>query len=209
MARRWTRWFAGGIAGLAWLGLGVQCWVVWREQASIALTMWIVLGFFTITTNLLVAIVFTAICLGSKRAESDGVVAGTMLAIVLVGAVYALLLDGLVELSGGSALANALLHRVTPVSVPVFWATVTSKGGLRWKKVLVWTVYPLTYLAYALVRGGATGRYAYPFLDVGRLGLGRVLGNSAGIAMAYVFAGVGVVWVDHLLGGRAGRAARL
>lgn len=158
-----VRAFAGGIALTAWAGLLLQGWVTYGIVGTVARTLEAVLRYFTITTALLSAIVFTAIAAGVQRAAAAPVVAGVGLAEMLVGVVYGLLLHGLLELSGGSAVANAVLHYAAPVLVPVFWAVCTPKGGLRWPHPLIWAIYPLAYLAVAIASGRWTGRYPYPF----------------------------------------------
>ncbi|WP_394889227.1 hypothetical protein ACG873_28785 [Mesorhizobium sp. AaZ16] len=62
--------------------------------ASWAGALWALIGYFTITTNLLVAIVFTGVTLRSTAFESSWLLGGTLLSILLVGVVYALLLRG-------------------------------------------------------------------------------------------------------------------
>lgn len=59
------------------------------------------------------------------------------------------------------------------------------------------------FRAYSLARGPWTGFYPYPFLDVGVLGMPRVLANMA--VMSIVFAGLGLalILIDRLLGRRA------
>ena len=120
-----------------------------------------------------------------------------MLSILLVGIIYALLLHGLTELSGGSALANSLLHWWTPALVPLYWIFFTPKGSLAWSDPLFWATYPLAYFCYALVRGTATGKYAYPFMDVLTLGWQQTLLNAASIASIFLLCAFAIVWIDH------------
>jgi hypothetical protein len=194
---------AASIAAIAWIGLIVQFFAVYQENSSTPLTLWILFAFFTITTNLLVAAVFTAIAAGRTALRSDGIVAGTMLSILLVGVIYALLLHGRGELSGHSAVANALLHMVTPIGVPLFWIAFTPKGNLTRRHPLLWAIYPLAYLAYALVRGAATSNYAYPFLNVPTLGWAQTAINALCIAIAFMLSGYAIVWIDNRIGSRS------
>jgi hypothetical protein len=193
---------AAAIAATAWIGLAVQLVVLYQQNASLLLTLWIVFGYFTITTNLLVAAVFTAIAADRTALRSGWIVAGTMLSILLVGITYAFLLHGTTELSGGSAVANALLHMVTPVLVPIFWIAFTPKGSLTWRHPLLWAIYPLAYLAYGMARGAATNNYAYPFLNVLTLGWRRTAFNAFCIAVAFMLSGFAIVWIDNRLASR-------
>lgn len=198
-----SRIAAASVAAIAWAGLIVQCVVLYSQNSSVLLTLWIVLGFFTITTNLLVAVVFTGMAANRTLFGKDWVVGGTMLSILLVGVIYILLLHGLTELSGGSVVANVLLHMVTPVLVPLFWIFFARNGGLSWWHPLLWAIYPLAYLVFALARGAATGKYAYPFMNVLALGWAQTTFNAVCIAVAFMLSGFAIVWIDHRVGSRS------
>jgi len=118
------------IALMAWAGLGIQFEATVGITGSAGGALWVILRYFTILTNLLVALVMTA--LAFRRRVPPFVLGGTTIAIVLVGALYMLLLRGLVELSGGAILADTLLHKVVPVLVPLYWLAFAPKGKLRW-----------------------------------------------------------------------------
>jgi hypothetical protein len=191
---------AACVAISAWAGLIVQFAVSYQQTPSIPDVLWIIFAYFTIITNLLVGIVFTAIVL--DRATSGWVVAGTTLSILLVGITYSLLLHGTMELSAGSNVANVLLHFVTPVLVPLFWLLLTPKGSLTWSHPIVWAIYPLAYLAYDMVRGSVTGKFAYPFLNAAKIGWTQTALNALCIAIAFMFSGYLVVWIDSRLAAR-------
>src|SRR5687768_2408267 len=109
------RIFALLIALIAWAGLAVQFSATLATTGSVGETLWILARFFTVLTNLLVAATFTALAAGRRVAPAW--LGGVTIAIVLVGTVYMLLLRGLVELSGGAALADIILHMVVPPAV--------------------------------------------------------------------------------------------
>src|SRR3984885_12759122 len=93
---------AGCIAAIAWLGLAFQCISTFQINHSVLLTLWIVFAYFTILTNMLVAVVFTALAASRTQIQESWIVeawivAGTMLSILLVGIIYALLLHGKTE----------------------------------------------------------------------------------------------------------------
>ncbi|MCU1324532.1 MAG: hypothetical protein JWM43_4181 [Acidobacteriaceae bacterium] len=197
-ARPASRVAAAAIALITWFALGLQC--VMTYQQSLPQTLWIVFAYFTITTNLIVAAVFTALAFDRTFLRREWVVAGTMLSILLVGVIYALLLHGMVELSGGSALTNMLLHMVTPILVPLYWIAFTPKGHLSRHHPPRWAVYPLAYLAYALVRGSISGQYPYPFVNVIKLGWGQTALNAVIIAAAFLFCSYALVFIDSRIG---------
>jgi len=195
---------AFGVAAVAWTGLVVQLIASIELMGSFGQAIWMMARYFTVITNLLVAGLFTAVAFGhDPRPKSVGLVT---LAILLVGIIYGTMLRGLVELSGGAALADLLLHTVTPILVPLWWLMFAPRGGLDWRDPWYWALLPLIYFAYALARGGIEGRYAYPFMDVGSLGWPAVLANAALMAAGFVIGGYGLVAISV---GRAGRRGAL
>ncbi len=198
------RFAALAVAAVAWTGLVVQLIASIGLTGSIGQAVWSMARYFTVITNILVAGLFTAVALGhDPRPKLIGLVT---LAILLVGIVYVTMLRGLVELSGGAALADLLLHSVTPVVVPLYWLMFAPRESLGWRDPWHWALLPLVYFAYALGRGGIEGRYAYPFMDVGNLGWPAVLANAALMAAGFVVGGYGLVAISV---GRAGRRGAL
>ena len=195
-----ARLAAAVIALIAWAGLAIQFGATHATGLSAPETLWVLLRFFTIVTNLLVAATMSAIALG--RMPSPAWIGGLTLAILLVGIVYLTLLRGLVALSGAGLLADRLLHYVTPVLLPLWWLTYAPKGLLGWRDPLIWALYPLAYFLYAIVRGLADGKYPYPFIDVAELGWTSVIVNAVLIAAGFMLAGLGLVALDRRLGRR-------
>ncbi len=141
------------------------------------------LSFFTLLTNLLVALVLTFSLLApnsrwGKFFSSPVVATGTALYIAMVGATYSVLLRHTWSPEGLDKLTDFLLHDFVPVAYVVFWIFFVPKSGLRWKNTLSWAIYPMIYLAWILIRGAVSGRYPYPFVDVERFGYSQVLLNS-------------------------------
>lgn len=190
-----ARMAAAIVALVALAGLVVQFAATLDQTGSVAGTLWTLLRYFTVLTNLLVALAFGWVAIGGRPHPRR--LAGVMLAILLVGIVYGLLLRGLLTLSGGALLADTLLHKVTPVLVPLWWIAFAVRGQLRWRDPWGWTLFPALYLPYALLRGMAEGRYAYPFIDVAKIGIGTVLVNAVLIAMGFIAAGHALVWIDR------------
>jgi hypothetical protein len=186
----------------AWVGIGLQFHALADGPASWPAILWRLLGYFTIITNLVVAVVFTGVATRTSFG-TPGLLAGTLLNILLVGVVYGRLLQGLHKLTAGPQVANILLHRVTPTLVSAFWLAFVRKGTLTWRAPLLWGLYPLGYLLYALGRGAIEGRYPYPFINVVHIGWLQTLRNSALIALGFVIAGQALVWLDRRLARRA------
>lgn len=187
------------IAVVCWAGLAVQFKAITDQGFSAPETLWIMVRYFTILTNLTVAVVCTGVALGQTGFAAASLLGGMTMAILLVGIVNHLLLRGLLELSGGARLADRILHYVTPVAVPAFWLFLIPKGGLSRRGPLIWTGCALAYLVYALVRGFAEGKFAYPFLDVVQNGWANTSMTILVVLLAFTSCSFALVWLDNLL----------
>ena len=186
---------AAFIALICWLGIGLQFWASYSfRHYDLLLTLWTLARFFTIISNLALAIAMTLLAVG-KRA-SPLLLGGLTLAILLVGIVYRTLLAGLHPLSGLPLVANILLHDISPIAMAAYWLLFVPRGRLRWSAPWWWALFPAVYFVYVLARGQVDGHYPYPFVDVAKLGWTQVALNAAGIAFAFVLAGFALVWID-------------
>lgn len=182
------------------------------EHGGLLTGMWRLARYFTILTNLLVGIAFARIALKGRGAVPPVLLGGVMLAIVLVGAVFNLLLGQLPYAAVWDMLTDKAHHAIVPLAVPLWWLAFAPKGALTWRAPLRWTLYPLAYSAYVLLRAwaegaGEPGRYPYFFLDVDRLGWLAAFANLGGLALGFVLAGLAVVWLDRRLGAKRGPRA--
>ncbi|MCA1481865.1 Pr6Pr family membrane protein, partial [Bradyrhizobium sp. NBAIM08] len=100
---------------------------------------------------------------------------------------------------GAALAADTLTHDVVPVFYGFYWLLFVPKGELSWGSPISWTIYPLLYLPYVLIRGSSTGRYPYPFLDVNALGLTTVLVNSMILTVVFLVLGIMFVVLDKII----------
>jgi len=155
-------------------------------------------SYFTILTNLIVALALTASLWGSKSRlgrffSRPAVIAGTTIYIAFVGLVYSLLLRSQWDPEGLQKIADIILHDVVPVMYVGYWIFLAPKAELRWQSVITWLIYPLAYLVFVVIRGALSGRYPYPFIDAGRIGYTRALLHSLGLLAAFI--GIGLLMV--------------
>lgn len=162
------------------------------------------LSFFTIQSNVLVAIVLIVSVFSNRMGALRG---AATLYIATTGIVYGLLLSGLEEsLQTTLPWVNIVLHYVTPIAVVLDWiADPAPLRGSYARIVVLWLIYPLAYCVYSLVRGGITGWYPYPFMHPAS-GIGTVVVSIAGIAIADALLAMLVVWYSRGLSRGAGRA---
>jgi hypothetical protein len=194
-----TRAFRILTALAAWAGLGIQLWILLTSGAfeTPALAAWRFLAFFTILTNLIVALVNTASALAPEStagrfASGANVRAAVLLYIGTVGIIYHLLLAGLWVPQGLQLIADQLLHTATPVLVLLGWLLFDRKDGLSFRALPAYLIYPVGYTLYALARGAGDGFYPYPFIDVSQIGYAGAFRNIAGLTAAFIL-GSGLV----------------
>jgi hypothetical protein len=186
-------------AFLGWFALALQLYLMLVQDPAAMLGAVITyFSFFTILTNFLVALVFTAAAVRPRAAWGQWVLrpsvqASTAVYIAIVGIVYQLLLRHLWNPQGAQWVADVLLHSVIPVGYVLYWWLFAPRDELGWKNAVGWLVYPGAYLVYTLARGAVSGLYPYPFVDVNALGYGGVLARAAGLML--VFLGMGLLIV--------------
>ena len=61
--------------------------------------------------------------------------------------------------------ATDVLHIVMPLVLLADWLLVPPRHRLTFKHALLWTVYPLVFAGFSLLRGPFVEWYPYPFLD--------------------------------------------
>jgi len=201
------RSFRGLIALAAWSGLGIQLWILLTSGAfdTQALAVWRFLAFFTILTNLIVAIVSTASAIAPESAfgrfaGGANVRAAVLLYIAAVGIIYHLILAGLWDPQGWQRVADQLLHTATPILAALGWLLFDRKQGLTYAAIPVMLIFPAGYTLYALARGTFDGFYPYPFIDAGQLGYTRALINIAGLTGAFALGAGLVITLGRMLG---------
>lgn len=188
------RALAALVAVVCWVGLALNFVSTYSAGHDSVATLWILARYFTILTNFFLAILMTWVALGGR--PSPLTLGGLLLAILLVGIVYAILLKGLHELRGPAAISDVLLHDFTPLLMTLWWLLFAPRAKLRFSAALWWSIYPLAYLVYALVRGAMDGRYPYHFIDVAKLGWLQTALNAGGITAGFIIGGLALVWID-------------
>lgn len=161
------------------------------------------LSYFTVLTNLLIAILVTASAWGGKSdtfLTRPGIMSAAAVYIFTVGLVYSLLLRSLWDPKGLQLVADIALHNAMPILYVLFWLFFVPKRKLRWMQPVYWLSYPLAYIVYTMVRGILTGKYPYPFADVTTLGYPRALANAAIMLAGFLILGLIAVAI-----GRSGR----
>jgi len=161
-------------------------------------------SYFTILTNLIVAIYCTVLLLNPRSKP------GTFFAsyrtstaitvyILIVGIIYNIILRSIWNPQGLQLLVDELLHSVIPVLFLLYWICFVPKQNLKRQELLPWLIYPLLYIILILVRGSFSGFYPYPFINVTNLGLQQVLINAAGITAIFIAVSLLFITMGNLM----------
>ena len=207
---------AGVVAVTGWVALTLQLIVTvdmtTGDGRTVGHAIWRYLSFFTILTNLLVALTLTRVARarwpGGTPADVS-TITGVVLAIAIVGVTYHTLLSGRVpEMGPLWWTADRMLHYLIPAVSVLWWLAFVPAHRRSYRDPPAWLIFPASYLVYALVRGSFDGWYPYFFIDVSTLGYGRALLNSGGLAVGMLVAGYAVVAGARLLAPRRAALTR-
>lgn len=180
------------LATVAWVAVLTQYYLMLENRvASINETTIRFFSFFTILTNSLVAIYFTLAIAKQKNRylsmlNKPGSLTAVTVYITIVGLVYQIILRNTWEPTGAQMIVDELLHTIIPIGVIVFWYLYEDKSLVSYRQIPRWLIYPLLYLIYILIRGNVSNFYPYPFVDVGKLGISKVITNSIGLMVLII-----------------------
>lgn len=186
------------LAAIAWFGVLLQLWLsVGLAVASgkpVTSGLVVYFGYFTVLTNIFVALVCTAGSSSrrsprSPRLYSLPMVGCATCAILIVGIGYHFLLREVWAPQGAQWVADVVLHYVVPVGALLHWLVYRHAEHWAWWTPLSWCWYPFLYFAYVLVRGEILGSYPYPFVDVLTLGYTQAIINAVGLLFGFVVMG--------------------
>jgi hypothetical protein len=168
------------------------------------------LSFFTILSNILVALTFSVAALAphgsaGKLLLRPPMATATALYITVTGLVYYFMLASLYDLSGWTKVYNSTLHYALPPAYVLFWLAFVQKGTLRLRHALWMLAAPMAYGVYTLARGAMVAWYPYPFLNAAELGYPRTFWNIGEFLIIFIVGALAFLLLDNVLG-RFGKA---
>lgn len=152
------------IAGLAWLGLVLQFWLLLNLDHGVVWAGWRFVSYYTLLTNMAVALVATGIVGRCPAITGPRTQLAVLAAILQVGIVYSVALRATHHPHGINAFANHIVHDFDPPLFLLLWV-LGPHGKLKWGDVRYALIPPLAYFAYGMGRGTLDGWYPYYFLD--------------------------------------------
>lgn len=198
MKRETKHWLLLLIGLMAWFGVITDFTTAINKDLAAGLlvsdTLIRLFGYYTILTNIFVAIVaticglFPALRWGVFFA-SPKVFGSVVSSIVFVGIVFHIMLSDIYNPDGIKAVANYINHYITPLAMLLCWLVFPTKLRMPLSTPFFWGIYPLLYAIYITIRGELIGEYPYFFLDVTTLGYPKALLN--GLVLFLVVAAIG------------------
>ena len=195
------------LAVIAWAGvllqlaLSIQLALANGKTASDGVIVF--LGYFTVLSNLFVALAAALPLIAGLSSLGRWFGRPTVLgcattSILTVGIGYHLLLRNVWAPQGLQLLADVVLHYVVPISAFAYWVAFPPRAKLAVLTPLAWSLYPISYMIYALLRGQILGSNPYHFIDVASIGYRQVLINALGLLICFIVVGSAVLIISVL-----------
>lgn len=200
--------YIASTALVVWFGLILQFYISIEKYLTEGWTLGgafvQVISYFTIQTNILVAVALTSLLLKPKSSwgvffSRISVLTAITVYITIVGLIYAVILKGLWKPEGLFKLADFLLHTLSPILFVVLWFVFLPKGNIKWKQLFLWAIFPIYYLIYSLIRGAFVGLYPYGFIDAGIIGYNQVMINSLMVLIVFLVISSILIAVNNFL----------
>lgn len=158
------------------------------EPPALGLRLYRFVAYFTIQSNLLVAVTTVQLAMDPAR---DGrrwrvLRLAAVVGITVTGLVHFVLLRPLLDLHGADWSADKLLHLAVPVLAVLGWMVFGPRPRVTLPAVLAALVWPVAWLVATLLVGAASGWYPYPFLDPRGHGGASVAGTCAAVTVLFV-----------------------
>lgn len=181
------------IAVLAWFGtLGAFAYLS-GDFTNPALGFSRFTLYYTNLAALMTAVVFTGIAFGSRRLAHRSAIGHVFVVMAILFLMY-WYFQGVPHFRT-SPLSQKVVHLALFPLVAVYWTVFRTEEPARWRYVLNWTVWPILYTAYGLLRGLYGDQYPYDQSDLEKLGYAKVFALiGLTIAFSMVVGSSLVVW---------------
>ena len=190
------------IAALGWIVLSIDCPKAILgslvDGDSLIEAVYLYLRYFTILTNIGIAVLMTVTVARIRRGRSlppSPIYAAALVYIIVVSVTYEALLRAEWSPVGIQFYTDMSLHDIIPALTVLFWFLFAPKAGLRWRDPAWFLIYPTLYFV-ATLAGGALGEgYPYNFFNAATLGYPTVLRTSVIFLAVFYALGLAAVAV--------------
>jgi hypothetical protein len=157
-------------------------------------------SYFTIDSNLIASALLLVGVWRGRSAPSptlDFLRGAGVVYMTVTGVVFTLLLKN-VDVDTQLAWVNSVVHELMPLVILADWFIAPPVSRFSIRKGALWLAFPLLWIVYTLIRGAATGKYPYPFLNPANGGYGSVSLYSVAILVFMLLVCAVVVWLGSL-----------
>lgn len=166
-------------------------------------------AFFSIVSAILVALALLA----SGITAMLGMAESKRMAVIRITAVTSMLVVAIVYhalLAGGApdprdvgydwpVVPNQVIHTYAPIAIALDYLLVHRRDPLRLRQAFWAVVYPLTWLAFSIVRGLSDGWWPYWFIDPsGAGGVGSMIGYVVAISAFFIVLALALIALARL-----------
>ncbi len=180
------------LALCAWMGLISQFYLsVVSSKVSFLETVIHYFSFFTILTNLIVAICSTILLAANKASVlysfffKTTTLTAIVVYILIVGIIFNVMLRPVIHMNGMQEISSDLLHVASPLLFLIFWIIFVPKENMKRRYAFIWLIYPVIYIICTIIHGLITGFYPYPFININKLGFGKAIFNGLIILLSF------------------------
>lgn len=192
------------------IGLIISCFAVITQfilmiqnrQTDIFETIIRFFSFFTILTNILVALYFTVRVFKITKKpmflfNKLGSLTAITVFILLVGIVYQIILRSIWKPEGLQRLIDELLHSIIPLYFFIYWFKFSKKEDTNFSIFKYWLIYPVVYFIFIIIRGSFSKFYPYPFVNANELQLHQIAINFMAITFFILFLYVILLFISR------------
>jgi len=158
------------------------------------------LHYFTIQTNIMVALVLLYLIFKNGSERFSAIIRGGVLLYILVTGIifHVLLVPALPEyFAEGVAFRHHITHTIAPVGFMLDWLLFDRKGRMLFSDLKYWLIYPLLYWLGSVTYGQFSGIYPYFFLAIGEIGLAAGLIWLLLMTTFFIMLGLLIIWIDR------------
>ena len=159
------------------------------------------LVFFSMQSNILVLLCLMAFVVVPLSRKAIDMLRGTsLLAILLTGIVYNFGIFDVFSDWGTEAFtfSRVAAHIVVPAMYVLDWLLFDVHGGMKWKDILIWAIYPLCYCIASVVAVEIIGLSIYYFFDASK-GIGHLVLSSFLLVCVGIVICLFIIGLDKLM----------
>ena len=182
------KYIAAFIVFFTAFGIVVEVLTASFEDGSTFFTGFRLFRYYTIQSNLIVAIYFSAL-LSNKYRNSllfKKILGGVTVYVTITFIIFAVMLQKDFHPQGINFVTNIFLHYLVPILTMFFLIYYRKEYSFNYRDTVLWMIYPLIYILFMVIYGSITGDYLYPFFDVAVVGISGLIIAIIGLIIFFI-----------------------